>query len=331
MNWKSKINVILIVNQLCGNILVEVARVIFQERITNTILLKILMGNKILVYKLAWVYYRDEKGETMEKVIDLPQLKKIELDILVEILECCRKGGIDVFLGYGSLIGAVRHEGFIPWDDDIDLVMTKEGGEQFIRNFIETKVYKLHVGYLVDSIAESIMRISVDHIGTQVFEYGVECGHVNVHIFLLSEAPKGLANKLKLIIAEGALKVKRISLLKKRVWHKNITIVTVKSLCHLVNEKKLLQAYYSKLNEGKIRKSNQHRICFDPYFLYKEYSKSIFEKAIYKKFETIMAPIPEGYHELLSVIYGDYMTPPKSLDNKKHEGFCYYWTEQERE
>ncbi len=52
-------------------------------------------------------------------------------ELLEYILEVCQKEGIQLFLGYGSLLGAVRHQGFIPWDDDIDVLMTRENYEKF--------------------------------------------------------------------------------------------------------------------------------------------------------------------------------------------------------
>ena len=58
----------------------------------------------------------------MEK-INLEQIKRIEMGILDEIVDACDILNIDYYLAYGTLLGAVRHKGFIPWDDDIDIWM----------------------------------------------------------------------------------------------------------------------------------------------------------------------------------------------------------------
>ena len=61
----------------------------------------------------------------MEK-ISVDEMKLIELEIMDEIDRVCRERRITYFLGYGSCLGAVRHGGFIPWDDDMDVVMMRE-------------------------------------------------------------------------------------------------------------------------------------------------------------------------------------------------------------
>lgn len=60
-----------------------------------------------------------------------PQIKRIEYNILKEFAAFCDEHGITYFLAYGTLLGAVRHKGFIPWDDDIDVVMLRKDYERF--------------------------------------------------------------------------------------------------------------------------------------------------------------------------------------------------------
>lgn len=71
--------------------------------------------------------------------INIDDMKKIELEITDEIHRICSEHGLTYFLAYGSLIGAARHGGFIPWDDDMDLHMFRQNYDTFILHFDEWK------------------------------------------------------------------------------------------------------------------------------------------------------------------------------------------------
>ena len=74
----------------------------------------------------------------MEKLLeykndDLNKLHKVQIEILEEIIRVCDKFSIKWFAAYGTLIGAIRHSGYIPWDDDIDIGMPREDYDKFLR------------------------------------------------------------------------------------------------------------------------------------------------------------------------------------------------------
>lgn len=75
----------------------------------------------------------EQQEKTFMKQIQLEQLKQIELDILKQFIEVCQKLNLTYFVLGGTMLGAVRHKGFIPWDDDIDVGMPRQDYEVFLQ------------------------------------------------------------------------------------------------------------------------------------------------------------------------------------------------------
>lgn len=134
--------------------------------------------------------------------LDIVQLKKTELNILLYIDRFCRENKIEYSLGGGTLLGAVRHKGFIPWDDDIDLNMTRDNYERFIDLFSrENGRYRLityktnpQYKYLFAKVVDTQTRLIEDH------NFPVEELGVFVDIFpidSLANTREAAAEKLK--------------------------------------------------------------------------------------------------------------------------------------
>ena len=75
--------------------------------------------------------------------IDINELKRIEINILDYVADFCNKNGITYYLDGGTLLGAIRHKGFIPWDDDIDIAMPRKDYDRFVHMCLDDSRYKI--------------------------------------------------------------------------------------------------------------------------------------------------------------------------------------------
>lgn len=66
------------------------------------------------------------------KELTLDEMKAVELGILKKFDSICKENGLEYSLAYGTMLGAIRHKGFIPWDDDIDVFMKREDYEKLL-------------------------------------------------------------------------------------------------------------------------------------------------------------------------------------------------------
>lgn len=71
----------------------------------------------------------------MKKEVTFEESKRIQLDVLLYFDDYCKRNGLHYSLGEGTLIGAVRHKGFIPWDDDIDVLMLRADYDKFVNTY----------------------------------------------------------------------------------------------------------------------------------------------------------------------------------------------------
>lgn len=254
--------------------------------------------------------------------VDLVQLRKIELNMLKEVDEICKKIGVRYFLVGGTLLGAVRHKGFIPWDDDIDIGLLREDYNLFIKKapiylsshlFLQTwhtdPEYLLNFAKIRDSRTTFIETSACErHINHGVF----------IDVFPLDYySADGTSHKVKKSI---------IALTRSRVLSK----------FNLPDSPKTLKGYIIKLLSFIIFPSYKQALYIQN-ILYSKNKKSdllinysgawgdreildatIFDDLISVQFEDFQLPAPKRYHEYLSSIYGDYMTLPPIEKRTRH-------------
>ena len=244
---------------------------------------------------------------------DLKHLQSVILMIAKDVDELCRKHNIKYFLLGGSAIGAIRHKGFIPWDDDLDIVMDNENYEKFItvcRKELDAEKYYIQEAFVNWPLGFTKIKLketSFQEPGQYINSDG-ECG-IFLDVFKLENAPSSkFAQRWQYLCAKYLL----CYCLLERGWPE---VSGMKKLM-------MLAAYpvkfgfirkFLKYQVGKWNKMNTgSRLFWTGRYRYNKsfYNKEIFSEAVYVPFEDTMLPVPRGYDQWLSQIFGDYMTPP---------------------
>lgn len=244
---------------------------------------------------------------------DLEHLQKVILIIVKDIDILCKKHHIKYFLLGGSAIGAVRHKGFVPWDDDLDIVMDNENYEKFMkvcRTELDKKKYYIQEAFVDWPLGFTKIKLK----GTLFTEPGQyinkdkECG-IFLDVFKLENAPYfPLSQIWQYMCAKYLL----CYCLLERGWAE-VSIVKKMMMFAAYPVKipfvrKFLRWQVEKWN----KKNTNYRLFWAGRYRYNKsfYSKDIFDEAIYVPFEDIILPVPKQYDKWLTQIFGDYMIPP---------------------
>ena len=120
--------------------------------------------------------------------LGLEDIKRIEMEILVDIDAFCSDRGIRYSLCGGTLLGAVRHKGYIPWDDDIDIMMPRSDYDRFVKTYSSRDNYVLDLGASPDYI-EHFTKVIRKGTFLEHTTLGRRLWGVNIDIFPVDGVP----------------------------------------------------------------------------------------------------------------------------------------------
>lgn len=276
---------------------------------------------------------RKEKNMTAAgaETVDLKKLQAKCLEITLVFKDFCEKHGLLFYLCGGGCIGAIRHKGFIPWDDDIDVFMPREDYEKLCRLWAEEMDEDKY--RLSRSSAESFERSQLTAITDEETTFikerqmDLEVAHgVRLEVLPLDGCPSGRF-KRKMQLFWGL--VYQIYINQEAPTSKGKLLNLIGRAMLFVVPGWKLRYRMAHMAERKMTKypisdcDYITELCVRYNYMVNEYPKEIFASAVYKEFEGEMLPLPVGYDEYLHMAFGDYMKLPPEEDRvPSHDGIC---------
>ena len=252
------------------------------------------------------------------------QLKSLEL--ILEFKRFCEENNLKWFLCGGGCIGAIRHGGFIPWDDDLDVFMMRKDYERFFSVAKKSKL-SFHVIRTSEKVFSGQTFISVTDKNTTVIkkeQIGLKIPRgITIDVFPLDATPSNFFKQ-------------QIQMLNARLFSLYITSVVPKNhgffislICFILLSLipsfklriKLALLFEKNMSKYNIDDCNYVKeLCAGPKYMKNIYKKSLFKKGELKKFENTFLPVPNGYDEYLKIAFGNYMElPPENERINSHD------------
>lgn len=259
------------------------------------------------------------------EIESLRKLQKLELEILVDLDRFCKKYQIDYSLFAGTALGAVRHSGFIPWDDDIDIIMTRKNFNRFCTSWKENPLD----GYFLQN-TDSDFQCGINHTkirkdGTILISEGeiIRNSHhgVWIDIFVLDKVKESKFSILYIYwnCVKRFACTRGFSLSSKEGKIRHLVKLLLSKIPVSIAKRCVKRAdqniqKYSNMKENYILMS-----LSSPIGLKQRYPKELADEYIAIEFNNEELLIFSNYDIMLKILYGDYMRlPPKEEQICKH-------------
>ncbi len=281
-------------------------------------------------------YFEDEVRDGFYVSALMKRAWAAQLEILEDIDRVCKKHNIEYFAIAGTLLGAIRHGGFIPWDDDLDIVMKREDYDKFSRvaqeelrefyvvNNIENCSEKEHCEFYITRVYNGkSIRTDFEHMKKfHGFPYVI-----GIDIFPLDYLPQTEqdAQALREELMMLSTLMEKVSKLRKEELE--IRLKEIEQTYHMEFDRKKsithqLHVLADQLGKRFQGKDAKYVVDIPTYITSgNKLPKSIFDKTVKVPFENIMIPAPAGYAEFLQLHYGDYMKTVKG--GSTHDYPCF--------
>ena len=260
---------------------------------------------------------------------ELRRVQLCQLDLALELKRICEKYNIRYFLVGGTLLGAIRHSGFIPWADDIDIGMLREDFEKFQAVALTELSDKYFLQTMNTDEHYSLPLAKLRKNGTLYIEGKSKKSKshkgIFIDIFIFDNIPESTLLQKKQDMLTSILY--RLMLMKNNYepWDgkdlaTKIKYIPFRVLAFLCPKKLIRKMYIKEITRYSEYNTKQVVTYGGCGYNKEKIDKSLLSTQIEIKFENSEFSCPEGYNEYLTKLYGDYMTLPPEDKRVSHHG-----------
>jgi len=263
-------------------------------------------------------------------MLSIEEIHSFSLEILKKFVKICDEQNLEYSLAYGTLLGAVRHKGFIPWDDDLDVFMPRKDYEQFVEYCLNNgELYSLELFHYKTSkeYIYPIARLSDPRFRTEyrnVKDYGLG---VFIDIYPLDGFEKDEKYVSRILWKKSIVHMcGNEQYNPSPIVYKNLFKYPVYLFSRLLNINKKIADMDKHAQKYDYDSSTYVTCaCWEPNEVY---LKEWFSEMLLVDFEDIKVKIPCGFDNILRTDYGDYMKLPPEEKRQGHHFYKVYYKEQ---
>ena len=269
-------------------------------------------------------FFREETRCDFLVTTERKKIWAVELDLLMQFDRVCRKHGLRYFMFVGSLLGAIRHRGFVPWDDDIDLVLPRDDYETMLKlgdefpapYFLQSPWTDKSYFFSFAKFRNSATSFVSEKLIYEDFDQGLMIDFHPLDAWMPDEGEGVYDEIIKLA-------------------YDNSTFMRMRNPCLDAKDLQRIREYKGidpmaaceKMRELGMKWHGQDTkyVCRNTMGIY-GYRRNLFLAEDFRSevmwdFEGLKVPVPVGYERVLTTLYGDYMKfPPKEKRAQWHDG-----------